>query len=206
MRSRIPASSGIGNQNWWKDHDFRSEAEALATPYGIYDLNANRGTVFVGTSYDTAAFAADCIVKWWRYEGRKRYPQATELNILADTGGSNGYNCRAFKYGLQHRLCNRYQLTVHICHYPTGASKWNPIEHRLFCEISKNWAARPLDSIDTMLNYIRSTTTKGGLRVRAHRVKHHYPNGVNLSDEEIDTVNLSSPDELPRCNYSITPA
>lgn len=187
------------------DHDFRSDADAVVTPYGIYDLNANLGTVFVGSSHDTPAFAVDCIERWWRSEGCKRYPQATELNVLADTGGSNGCTCRAFKHGLQHRLCNQYRITVQVCHYPTGASKWNPIEHRLFSEISKNWAARPLDSIDTMLKYIRSTATQSGLRVRAHHVKSSYPKGVKITDAQMRTVNLSSHRQLPRWNYSISP-
>ena len=174
-----------------KDHDFRSEADALATPYGIYDLNANCGTVFVGTSYDTPGFAVDCIEKWWRTEGRKRYPGVTELHILADTGGSNGCTCRAFKHGLQHRLCSRHGITVNVCHYPTGTSKWNPIEHRLFSEISKNWAARPLDTIDTMLRYIRTTTTQTGLAVRAHLVRKPDVKGVKIPDHEMKALSIT---------------
>jgi hypothetical protein len=189
-----------------KDHDFRSEATALATPYGIYDLNARRGTVFVSTSHDTPAFAVDCIETWWRTEGRKRYPQASELNILADTGGSNGCTCRAFKYGLQQQLCSRHDITVNVCHYPTGTSKWNPVEHRLFSEISKNWAARPLDTIETMLKYIRTTTTQTGLKVRAHRIRKLYPKGVKISDQQMATLNLSTPTELSRWNYTIVTA
>ena len=122
------------------DHDFRSDAHAIAVPYGIYDLHANAGTVFVGTSYDTPGFAVDCVEKWWRTEGRRRYPKAKRLTILADGGGSNGSTCRAWKFGLHHRLCDRHGLTVTVAHYPPGASKWNPIEHRLFSELSKNWA------------------------------------------------------------------
>lgn len=189
-----------------KDHDFRSEADALATPYGIYDLNANCGTVFVGTSHHTPGFAVDCIEKWRRTEGRKRYPGATELHILADTGGSNGCTCRAFKHGLQHRLCSRHGITVNVCHYPTGTSRWNPIEHRLFSEISKNWAARPLDTIDTMLRYIRTTTTQTGLTVRAHLVRKQYAKGVKVPDLEMKALNIISDRELPRWNYRIEPA
>jgi len=120
------------------DHDFRSEASGIAVPYGIYDLNANQGTVFVGTSSDTPSFAVDCAEHWWRTEGRRRYPQDKHLAILADGGGSNSAASRAWKYGLQTKLCNRHRLTVTVAHYPPGASKWNPIEHRLFSEISKN--------------------------------------------------------------------
>ena len=136
------------------DHDFPSDAEGLAIPYGIYDPRANAGTVFVGRTADTPAFAVDCIEKWWRTEGRKHYPQAQTLQILADGGGSNSSTARAWKFNLQHRLCNRHGLRVTVAHYPPATSKWNPIEHRLFCEISKNWAGRPLDSYETILNYL----------------------------------------------------
>ena len=120
-----------------RDHDFRSEAHGIAIPYGVYDPQANAGAVFVGSSFDTPAFAVDCIEKWWRTEGRRRYPGASQLHILADSGGSNSCTSRAWKYHLQHRLCGPHRLTVTVAHYPTATSKWNPIEHRLFCEISK---------------------------------------------------------------------
>ena len=120
-----------------RDHDFRSEAQGIAIPYGVYDPQANAGAVFVGSSFDTPAFAVDCIEKWWRTEGRRRYPGASQLHILADSGGSNSCTSRAWKYHLQHRLCAPHRLTVTVAHYPTATSKWNPIEHRLFCEISK---------------------------------------------------------------------
>ena len=149
------------------DHDFPSDAEGLAIPYGIYDPRANAGTVFVGRTADTPAFAVDCIEKWWRTQGRNHYPQAQSLQILADGGGSsNSSTARAWKFNLQHRLCNRHGLRVTVAHYPPATSKWNPIEHRLFCEISKNWAGRPLDSYETILNYLRTTRTSTGLRVR----------------------------------------
>ena len=124
-----------------KDHDFRSEAAGIAIPYGIYDPRANTGTVFVGASADTPAFAVDCIEKWWRTEGRKRYPDAEALQILADSGGSNGCSPRAWKFNLQHRLCNRHGLRVTVAHYPMAASKWNPIEHRLFWR-NPRWAPK----------------------------------------------------------------
>lgn len=187
------------------DHDFRSDATALAVPYGIYDLNANRGTVFVGTSHDTADFVVDCLETWWHDEGRPRYPATAELNILADSGGSNGCARRAFKHGLQYHLCDRYSIRVNVCHYPSGASKWNPIEHRLFSEISKNWAAKPLDSVETMLNYLRSTTTRAGLKVRAHLVDKFYPTGVKISDKQMRSLNMTHTTDLPRWNYTIRP-
>jgi hypothetical protein len=109
------------------DHDFRSDAKGIALPYGIYDVGANHGYLFVGTSHDTPAFAVDNLAKWWIYHGRRRYPDTTQLLILADGGGSNGVRTRAWKHALQHRLCDRHGLTVTVCHYPTGASKWNPI-------------------------------------------------------------------------------
>ena len=119
------------------DHDFRSDAAGLAVPYGIYDPRANAGTVFVGRSADTPAFAVDCIEKWWRTEGRKHYPDAEALQILADGGGSNSCTARAWKFNLQHRLCNPHGVRVTVAHYPPATSKWNPIEHRLFCEIRR---------------------------------------------------------------------
>ena len=138
------------------DHDFRSDAEGLAIPYGIYDTRANAGTVFVGQTADTPAFAVDCIEKWWRTEGCKHYPDANALQILADGGGSNSCTARAWKFNLQHRLANRHGLRVSVAHYPPATSKWNPIEHRLFCEVTKNWAGRPPDSYETILNYLRT--------------------------------------------------
>ena len=150
------------------DHDFRSKAEGLAIPYGIYDPRANTGTVFVGQTADTPAFAVDCIEKWWRTEGRKHYPDATALQILADGGGSNSCTARAWKFNLQHRLCNRHGLRVTVAHYPPATSKWNPIEHRLFCEVTKNWAARPLDSYETNLEIpAHHTHRHGTARARA---------------------------------------
>ena len=150
-----------------KDHDFRSEGLGMAAPYGIYDVNANTGSVFIGTSHDTPQFAVASIEKWWRYHGRRRYGDAKELLILADCGGSNGYRCRAWKYQLQ-QFSNRHSLIITVRHYPPGASKWNPIEHRLFSEISKNWAGRPLDSLETVKNYLGTTATKPGLSVKAY--------------------------------------
>jgi hypothetical protein len=187
------------------DHDFRSDADGIAVPYGVYDLQANRGTLFVGTSYDTPEFAVDCVESWWRTEGQLRYPDADRLAILADGGGSNGSNCRAWKNGLQHRLCNRHGLTVTVAHYPTGASKWNPIEHRLFSELSKNWAGRPLDSLETILKYARTTTTHRGLRVRAQLINRRYEKGIKITDAEMQALAIKKDDALPKWNYEIRP-
>jgi hypothetical protein len=188
------------------DHDFRSDAEGIAIPYGIYDLQANRGTVFVGTSYDTPQFAVESIEKWWRYEGRRRYAHAGHLGILADGGGSNGPSCRAWKVGLHHRLCERHGLTVSVAHYPSGASKWNPVEHRLFSEISKNWVGHPLDSYETILNYLRTTSTTTGLRVRAHLVPKRYEKGIRIPDGVIEQLPINQDPSLPRWNYTLTPS
>ena len=188
-----------------KDHDFRSEAKGRAVPYGIYDPQANTGTVFVGATADTPAFAVDCIEQWWRTEGCKRHPETDCLQILADSGGSNGCTPRAWKFNLQHRLCNRHGLRVTVAHYPTAASKWNPIEHRLFCEISKNWAGRPLDSFETILKYLRTTRTAAGLRVRAHRVKKVYKTGVKVADAQMRELHITEDSVLPKWNYTIEP-
>ena len=161
-----------------KDHDFASEADGKAVPYGIYDIHANLGTMFVGTSRDTSEFAVDCIEAWWRDEGQGRYPGAKRLVILADGGGSNGSRSRAWKLLLQNQLCKNHGLTVTVAHYPPGTSKWNPIEHRLFSEISKNWAGRPLDTYETVLNYMRTTKTAAGLEVHAQLVPKKYEAGL----------------------------
>jgi hypothetical protein len=188
-----------------KDHDFRSEAKALVTPYGIYDTQANRGSVFLGTSHDTPAFAVDAISQWWLQEGSQRYPAATELFILADGGGSNGSRCRAWKKAIQEAICIRLGLTVTVSHYPPGTSKWNPIEHRLFSQISRNWAGEPLTDIDKALNFIRTTTTKPGLVVTAQLIADTYVKGSKITDAEMRRLNLLRHDTLGRWNYTLHP-
>lgn len=188
-----------------KDHDFRSEAQALATPRGIYDLQANRGAVFVGISHDTPDFAVDTIAQWWQHEGRLRYPQAHEIFVLADAGGSNASRSRAWKKALQDRICDPLGLTVTVSHYPPGASKWNPIEHRLFSEISKNWAGQPLTDLETMLNFIRTTKTATGLAVSAYLNAETYDTGIKISDRQMRQINLIKHDTLGLWNYSVRP-
>jgi hypothetical protein len=187
------------------DHDFRSDSTGVALPYGIYDLSTNRGSVFVGVSHDTPAFAAHSISGWWQREGADRYRRPRRLLILADTGGSNSCRCYAWKTELQSQLCNAFQLEVTVAHYPTGASKWNPIEHRLFSEISKNWAAEPLTSYQKLLNFIRSTNTRTGLEVAAYLDRRHYPTGISPSASEIEQLHLKPASTLPKWNYTITP-
>lgn len=187
------------------DHDFRSDSTGVAIPYGIYDLLANRGSVVVGVSHDTPAFAAHAISHWWLTEGVLRYPRSRHLLILSDTGGSNGCRCRAWKTELQSRLADSHGLTLTVAHYPTGASKWNPIEHRLFSEISKNWAGEPLDSYQKILRFIRSTRTQTGLSVTAYLDRHYYPVGAEPSSEELETLRLKPHEVLPKWNYTISP-
>ena len=187
------------------DHDFRSEAQGVAIPYGVYDAQANHGSVFIGTSYDTSEFAVESIEKWWRYSGKRRYPEANHLLILADAGGSNSPYRRLWKYTLQTQLCDRHHLSVTVTHYPTGASKWNPIEHRLFSEISKNWAGEPLTSYETILNRIRTTKTSTGLRVKAYLIQKKYVKGVKISNKQMKELVLEKHETLPKWNYTLKP-
>ena len=157
-------------------HDFRQDALGRAVPYGIYDLNNNQAHVYVGNSADTPQFAVDAIAMWWEREGRVAFRGADKIVVLADAGGSNGYRPRLWKQQrssgpaepIQQQLADRLGLEVTVCHYPTGASKWDPIEHRLFGPISINWAGKPLRSFETMLAYIKGTTTETGLKVKAY--------------------------------------
>jgi hypothetical protein len=187
------------------DHDFRSDAIYIASPYGVFDPIANRGHIFVGISHDTPAFATDCVSRWWKIDGRDHYPKADKLLILADTGGSNSSRCRAWKHGLLTKLCLPHAIEVTVCHYPPGASKWNPIEHRLFSQISKNWAGEPLVSLEKLLNFLRTTKTQTGLRVRATIMKAHYPKGIKPSSAQMKALPLLSHCILPDWNYTIMP-
>ena len=187
------------------DHDFRSDATGVAIPYGIYDLLGNRGSVVVGVSHDTPAFAAHAISHWWQREGSLRYPRSRQILILSDTGGSNGCRCRAWKTELQAQLADSFGLILTVAHYPTGASKWNPIEHRLFSEISKNWAGEPLDSYQKILRFIRSTKTQTGLSVTAHLDRRFYPTGTELTPEQLQALRIQPHEVLPKWNYTISP-
>ena len=185
-------------------HDFRQDALYRAAPYGIYDLLANRGHVCIGLSSDTAAFAAASIREWWVRLGCKRYGAMAELLILADSGGSNGCRPRLWKTGLQ-GLADRYGLRLTVCHYPTGASKWNPIEHRLFGPISVNWSGQPLRTLETMVGYIQGTTTATGLAASASIDRRTYPTKVKVSDQEMSELMIHRHEVCPRWNYTITP-
>jgi len=188
-----------------QDHDFRSQAQGMAIPYGIYDLHANRGMVVVGTSHDTPAFAVESICQWWRRYGSRRYPKAPELLILADSGGSNGARCRAWKLALQEKLADRYELDVTVCHYPSGASKWNPIEHRLFSEISKHWSGQPLTDYQTILGLIGGTRTQSGLRVNCALTTKDYPTKIRVSNHQMDELDMLKHPILPEWNYTLLP-
>lgn len=163
-------------------YDFPSEAQGKAIPYGIYDARNNNAMVIVGTSAGTPQFAVSAIKHWWNNVGVVAYPEASHLMIEADAGDSNGHGPRMWKYELQ-KLCNESNLSITVCHLPTGASKWNPNEHRLFSQISRNWAARPLRSLDIMLGYIRGTTTTTGLQVEAVLNEKTYQKGITVSNQ-----------------------
>ena len=184
-------------------HDFRSSAQGVAIPYGIYDVRANRGTVVVGTWYDTPAFAVDAIHTWLTTCGLDRYPRLRELLIFADTGGSNGARPRLWKHALYHSISQVYGIRITVCHYPSGASKWNPIEHRLFSQISNNWQGEPLRSYELILGFIASTKTTTGLRVQAMLNDKPYQRGIKVSDSEMRTIPLKTGDVLPQWNYTI---
>jgi hypothetical protein len=186
-------------------HDFPSQATGKAVPYGLYDLSHNCGTVYVGQSADTAEFAVDNLAHWWQYERPHRFPAATRLLLHADCGGSNAARCKLWKQQLQEKLADRFGIEVTVCHYPTGCSKWNPIEHRLFSEISKTWAGCPLRSVETILQYLRETTTETGLKVAAHLVPQVYEKGIEVADEVMATLNITYHSVCPQWNYTIRP-
>jgi hypothetical protein len=164
-------------------HDFPQDAEGRAIPYGIYDITHNLGYVAVGTSSETSEFAVDAICWWWELEDRPTFPDESKLLIFSDAGGSE----------------------VMVCHYPTGASKWNPVEHRLFSYISLNWAGKPLRSFEAMLNYIRGTTTKAGLKVNACLMEREYKKGIKVSKQDMKALNLHRRRICPTWNYVIKP-
>jgi hypothetical protein len=186
-------------------HDFLQDALGRAVPYGIYESLRNQGSIYVGTSADTPQFAVDVIARWWQSSGCLHYQPATQLLILADGGGSNAYRARLWKQQIQEQLCDRLGLTVTVCHYPTGCSKWNPVEHRLFGPISINWAGKPLLTWDMLLACIRGTQTTTGLEVQAFLQEGTYTTGVKVSDAEMETLNLERHAVCPNWNYTIRP-
>jgi hypothetical protein len=187
------------------DHDFPSAAEGVAIPYGIYDLVRNEGFISIGVSKDTSVFAVDSLRWWWTHLGRNAYPQAQELLILADGGGSNSHRTRLWKHQLQERFANPFGITVRLCHYPPGASKWNPIEHRLFGPISTNWAAQPLENYETVLKFIRTTRTQTGLTVCARLNRTTYEAGIRITDAQMQQILIQHARVNPQWNYTIEP-
>jgi hypothetical protein len=186
-------------------YDFRDDALARAVPYGLYEPRRDRGWVYVGLSADTAAFAVDAIAHGWHAVGRRAYPDADELLVLCDGGGSNSCRARLWKQQLQEKLADRWGLWVTVCHYPRGASKWNPVEHRLFSRISINWAGTPLRTLATFLACIRGTATEAGWPVGAVLLAGTYEDGIAVPDEEVQTWRVQRHSVCPQWNYTIKP-
>jgi hypothetical protein len=185
-------------------HDFPSDALGKAIPYGVYDIAADDGFVSVGVDHDTPVFAVASIEAWWREVGAARYPEAREVFITADAGGSNSVRARAWKYQLQ-QLADKLDLSFRVSHFPPGTSKWNKIEHRLFSFISINWRGRPLRTYETIVNLIGKTTHRGGLVVRAQLDRGSYPTGVTISKKDMATLNIERDDFHGDWNYVIRP-
>jgi hypothetical protein len=187
-----------------KVHDFEDPALGKVAPYGVYDPTLNVGWVNVGTDYDTSAFAVESIRRWWQTMGRPCYPEAKRLLITADGGGSNGSRVRLWKKELQ-QLANETGLAISVSHFPPGTSKWNKIEHRLFCHISQNWRGKPLISHEVIVNLIAATTTRTGLRVQCTLDTNSYAKGVKVSDEEMEAIHLTREAFHGEWNYTISP-
>lgn len=184
------------------DHDFLNKELGTVAPYGIYDIDKNIGFVNLGTSHDTAEFAVNSILQWWLHIGKETYPKAKRLYINCDGGGSNGSRLHLWKTQLA-EFAETTGLEVHVSHFPPGTSKWNKIEHRLFCFISKNWAGQPLIDIETVIDLIGSTTTKQGLKVKCILDENEYPTGIKVDNEEYDRVDIERIDPMPDWNYII---
>jgi len=185
-------------------YDYPYLGEGSAIPYGAYDVYRDEGFVNVGMSHDTAEFAVESLRRWWKLFGRRHYPEARQLLLCADGGGSNGSRNRAWKYYLQ-QFADQVGLEVTVCHYPPGTSKWNKIEHRMFSFISLNWKGQPLVSYETVVNLIGATRTKTGLRVKAELDPRQYEAGVKISDEEMQQIKLRPHSTNPLWNYTISP-
>jgi hypothetical protein len=185
-------------------HDFKDDDLGKVVPHGVYDPSANAGWVTVGVDHDTPAFAVGSIRSWWRQMGRRAYPQAKELLITADCGGSNSYRARAWKKHLQ-EFANESKLAVSVSHFPPGTSKWNKIEHRLFCHITQNWRGRPLVSQEAVVKLIGATTTQGGLKVRVKLDRRQYHKGETVTKAEMAMLNLKQDTFHGEWNYTLVP-
>jgi transposase len=185
-------------------HDFIDQGLGKVAPYGVYDLTTNTGWVSVGIDHDTAEFAVESIRRWWREMGLPTYPSARRLLITADCGGSNGNRVRLWRRELQ-RLADELRLTVQVCHFPPGTSKWNKIEHRMFCHITANWRGRPLTSRQVVVNLIGSTTTQNGLSIKAGIDENTYEKGIKVSDEELASLAIERDAFHGEWNYRLLP-
>ena len=187
-----------------KSKDFPDKELGKVAPYGVYDLTSNEGWVSVGITHDTAAFAVESARRWWRRMGQTVYPEATELLITVDAGGSNGPRLRLWKVCLQ-KLADALALRISVCHFPPGTSKWNKIEHRMFCHITENWRGRPLVSHAVVVNLIAGTKTRAGLHVEAELDRQNYETGIEVTDEELEAVRLKRDKFHGDWNYTILP-
>jgi hypothetical protein len=185
-------------------HDFPDDAEGKAVPYGVYDMARNEAWVSVGRSHDTPRFAVASLRQWWNSMGKRSYPNARTLFITADAGGSNGYRSRVWKHGLQ-ELADETRLRICVSHFPPGTSKWNKIEHRLFCHITQNWRGKPLRTFETVVELIGHTRTASGLRVRAKLDKRQYPTGIAISRKEMSALSLHRSAFHGEWNYELRP-
>ena len=201
-----------GGREWYpqgqpeevQGHDFPDKVLGKVIPYGVYDEATNSGWVSVGIDHDTAEFAVETVRRWWRHMGSQAYPQAKRLLITADGGGSNGSRCRLWKVELQ-RLADEIGLRISVCHFPPGTSKWNKIEHRMFCHITENWRGRPLVSREVVVNLIGYTTTKTGLAIRSALDENCYPTGREVTAQQMESLSMKQDKFHGEWNYTIQP-
>ena len=187
-----------------RTHDFPDEERGKAIPYGVYDMANNRGWVSVGIDKETSVFAVESLRRWWRRMGRRYYDEASQLLILADAGGSNGYRRKLWKVELQ-QFADATGLEVHVCHFPPGTSKWNKIEHRMFCHITENWRGQPLTSLEVVVNLIANTQTRKGLRIKADIDPYEYPSGLEVTKQEMERLHLIPDAFHGDWNYMLAP-
>ena len=188
-----------------RGHDFKDKDLGHAIPYGVYDLAADEGWVSVGITSETATFAVNSIISWWEHLGRDRYPNASTLTITADSGGSNNPRTRLWRYELG-RLADTTGLQIRVCHFPPGTSKWNKIEHRMFSFVSLNWRGKPLEGLEVIINLIAGTTTNTGLKLYARLDDRSYERGIQVTDQQLNAVNITRHSFHGDWNYTITPS
>jgi|SRR5450755_937683 len=188
-----------------RGHDFKDKDLGHAIPYGVHDLTAEEGWVSVGITSDTASFAVNSMISWWEHLGQDRYPSARTLTITADSGGSNNPRTRLWRYELQ-RLADTTGLSIRVCHFPPGTSKWNKIEHRMFSFVSLNWRGKPLESLEMIINLIAGTTTSTGLKLYAQLDQREYERGIDITDEQLASVNITRHTFHGDWNYTVTPS